>query len=93
VIQKHSRLSAEPPPEFAGERLPGAPALLLSRQRLLRRLARLDVVRCPGGAEPATVRSASGATAAVRSGRWSAADVDALLVELDVSASEFQDTR
>lgn len=93
--QEHARLSAGPPPEFACDRSSaGAPGRsLLTRQRLLRRLARLDVVLCPGDAEPTTVRSASGATAAVRSGWWSAAEVDALLDELGLSAIEFQDTR
>jgi hypothetical protein len=92
--QQHARLTAGPPPELAGHRLAGAPGpALLTRQQLLRRLARLDVVLCPADGEPPTVRSASGATAAVRAGRWSAADVDALLAELGLSALDFQDTR
>jgi hypothetical protein len=94
VGQEHARLTAGPPPELAGDRLAVAPGpAVLTRQQLLRRLARLDVVLCPADGGPPTVRSASGATAAVRAGRWSAADVDALLAELGLSALDFQDTR
>lgn len=67
--------------------------VVLNRQQLLRRLARLDVVRCPGDAEPVRVRSADGAAAAVRAGWWSAADVTILLAELGLSFCDFQDTR
>lgn len=92
--QQHARFTAGPPPELSGDRLAGAsgPALLTRRQ-LLRRLARLDVVLCPADGEPPKVRSASGVTATVRAGRWSAADVNALLTELGLSPMDFQDTR
>ena len=65
----------------------------LTRQKLLRRLARLEVVLDSSEQEPVTVRSASGATASVRQGRWSAHEIEALLGQLGLSVTEFQDTR
>ena len=65
----------------------------LTRQKLLRRLARLDVVLDLSEQEPVTVRSASGATAIVRQGRWSGPEVEGLLGQLGLSVTEFQDTR
>jgi hypothetical protein len=60
---------------------------------LLRRLARLDVVICRQDREPVTVRSAGGATATVRAGRWSPDQIRALLTELGLSAAAFRDSR
>jgi hypothetical protein len=65
----------------------------ISRQLLLRRLARLDVVICRQDREPVTVRSAGGATATVRAGRWSPVQIRALLTELGLSADAFRDSR
>jgi hypothetical protein len=65
----------------------------ISRQLLLRRLARLDVVICRQDREPVTVHSAGGATATVRAGRWSPEEIRALLTELGVPAGAFRDSR
>jgi hypothetical protein len=65
----------------------------ISRQLLLRRLARLDVVICRQDREPVTVQSAGGATATVRAGRWSPEEIRALLTRLGVSAAAFRDSR
>jgi hypothetical protein len=65
----------------------------ISRQVLLRRLARLDVVICRQDREPVTVQSAGGATATVRAGRWSPEEIRALLSELGLSAAAFEDSR
>lgn len=93
-MQDHARLMAEPLPELVGVPASGGPArVLLTRQQLLRRLARLGVVLCPGDVDPVRVRSPGGVTAVVRPGRWSAAEVGVLLTELGLSASDFQDTR
>ena len=93
-MQEHARLAAEPQREVGSVPAPEGPAcVLLTRQQLLRRLARLGVVLFPGDAEPLRVRSPSGVTAVLRPGRWSAAEVDLLLTELGLSASDFQDTR
>lgn len=93
-MQDHAGLMAKPLPELGGVPVSAGPARVrLTRQQLLRRLARLGVVLCPGEAEPVRVLSPGGATAVVRPGRWAAAEVDVLLAELGLSASDFQDTR